>query len=106
MVTAGELDQWITLRRKIETQNEYGALITTDLDYAKVRAKVRPMSGRERDRSQQTEARANYVVTIRTRTDVHEKDYIVWQGVEMNIRFLPFHPRSVFMSIEVERGAP
>ena len=106
-IDPGELDQRVTLRRKTEVANDYGTMVQTDSDYATVWARVRPMSGGERDRGQQTEARANYVVIIRNRSDVQEQDYVVWRGNEMNIRFIKdYGTRPLYLEIECERGAP
>lgn len=106
-VDPGEMDQRITLRRYTETSNEYGTLVESVVDYATVWARVRPMSGNERDRGQQTEARANYVVIVRNRRDVLEKDFVVWNGNEMNIRFIKdYGGRPIFLELECEYGAP
>lgn len=106
----GELDQRVTIRRKSTSQNDYGTLEETDTDLATVWALVRPMSGQERDRAQQTEARANYLVVLRTvvvdKHSLTEKDVVVWNGDEMNIRFLKNRGRSLYTEIECERGAP
>lgn len=104
---AGELTERVTLRRYTETKNAYGTLSHTPSTVATVWALVRPLSGSERDRAQQTEERANYLVVIRYRSDLTEKDYIVWRGSEMNIRFLKDRgPRARFLEIEAELNAP
>lgn len=106
---AGELSQRVTLRRYTEVQNEYGTLVRTAVDLATVWALVRPMSGRERDHAQQTQSRANYLVVIRSAVaenhELDEKDYVVWRGEEMNIRFVKYRPRSRYVELECERGA-
>lgn len=105
---ASELQEVVTLRRYTETINSYGTVTraaTTIQDG--VFAHVRPLSGRERDRGSQTEARANYLVVIRYRSDLTEKDFVVWQGVEYGIRFIMDRgSRSAFLELECERGAP
>jgi SPP1 family predicted phage head-tail adaptor len=104
----GELQETITLRRYTEAIDAYGTIARTATTIASgVFAHVRPLSGRERDRGQQTEARANYLVVIRYRTDLTEKDFVVWQGVEYGIRFIMDRgSRSTFLELECERGAP
>ena len=103
---AGDLDQRVTLRRKNTTPNDYGTLVEEIEDLTTVWANVRPMSGRERDRAQQTESAANYLVTIRYRTGLTEHDFVVWRGAEMNIRFIrDSGPGEEWLSLECERGA-
>lgn len=103
--SVGELNERVTLRRYTETQNEYGTLVRTASTIATCWALVRPMSGGERDRAQQTEARPNYLVVIRYRSGLTEKDYVIWRGEEMNIRFIKDRgPRSQFLELECEVG--
>lgn len=106
----GELDERVTFRRRTETQDGYGTLVPSDTDLATVWAKVRPMSGRERDRGQQTEARSNYVVRVHNSAAVRgvtEGDLVVWRDVELNIRFISDGgPRPLFVEFECERGGP
>lgn len=105
MYTVGELNERVILRRYTETQNEYGTLERTAVNVAKVWALVRPMSGGERDRAQQTEANPNYLVVLRYRRDVTHRDYIVWRGEELNVRFVKDRgPRNQFLELECERA--
>lgn len=105
---AGELSQRITLRRYTEEQNEYGTLVRTPVDLGDAWAHVRPMSGNERDHAQQTAGRSNYVVVIRSSTadkyGLTEKDSVIWRGVEMNIRFVKYRPRTRYVELECEKG--
>lgn len=104
----GELRERVTLRRYTETQNEYGTLerVATTIA-ANLPAHVRPMRGNESDRGQQTEATAGYLVVIRYRTGLLERDVVVWRGVEYGVRFIMDRgPRVQFLELEVERGAP
>lgn len=104
---ASELTERVSITRRTEAQNAYGTLVPADSTLATVWALVRPMSGRERDRGQQTEARANYLVVIRYRSDLTEKDILTWRGTEMNIRFFRDRgPRARFLEIEAEANAP
>jgi SPP1 family predicted phage head-tail adaptor len=105
--TASDLTERVTLRRYIETINEYGTIERVATSLGTVWALVRPMSGRERDRAQQTEARADYLVVLRNRDDLTEKDVVVWRGAELNIRFIKERgPRALFLEIEAEKNAP
>lgn len=106
-VQAGELDERVEI---IRITQEPGA----DLKLTEARdslglywAKVRPMSGSERNHAQQTQSRSNYLVIIRYREGISESDVIVWRGHKMNIRFIRDEgPRSRWLPIECERGAP
>jgi SPP1 family predicted phage head-tail adaptor len=103
----GELDQRVELVSVSTEKNEYGTLGETETSLGTVWAHVRPMSGRERDHAQQTDARADYLVVIRTRGDLSEKDRIVWRGETLNVRFVKHRSnREQFMEIEAEMGAP
>lgn len=103
----GELRERVTLRRYTETINGYGTVERTATTISTVSAHVRPMSGNESDRGQQTTARARYLVVIRYRAGLTEKDVVVWQSEEYGIRaILDRGQRSHFLELEVERGAP
>lgn len=106
----GELDERVTFKRRDETKNAYGTLVPADTEIATVWAKVRPMSGRERDRGQQTEARSNYVVRVHNSPAIRtvtEGDLVLWRDVELNINFIAdAGPRSLFVEMECERGGP
>jgi SPP1 family predicted phage head-tail adaptor len=104
---AGQLTERVTLRRKVQTQDEYGTLVETDGTLAIVWAHVKPLSGRERDRGQQTEGTANYVITIRYRAGLATSDYVVWRDQQMNLRFIRDDgPRSLWLRLECELGSP
>jgi SPP1 family predicted phage head-tail adaptor len=104
-----ELNQRVTFVRYSETQNEYGTLTKVKTTLGKSWALVRPMSGRERDRGNQTEARSNYLIVIRNigfAKNLTEKDVAEWRGEELNIRFAKHRGRSEWLELESERGAP
>jgi SPP1 family predicted phage head-tail adaptor len=106
MTQAGALDQRIELKRKTRTPDGSGGATTTTPTYATVWANVRPMTGRERERSQRAEASSDYVITIRNRADMLESDLITWRGRTLNIRFIKNQgPRFAFLEIEAELGA-
>jgi SPP1 family predicted phage head-tail adaptor len=98
----GELTERINLIRHVETIDAYGTVnLAPSTIEAGVPAHVRPMSGRERDRGQQTEAQANYLVVMRAREDLTEKDAIYWRGKLFDIAFIRDRgPRAVFLEIE------
>jgi SPP1 family predicted phage head-tail adaptor len=103
---AGDLDQRITLRHASLAADGHGGAVNTPTAYATVWASVKPMSGRERDKAESTEATSNYVVTVRMRDDVVEGDTIVWRGRILNVRFVRDKgPRGPWLEIEAEKGA-
>lgn|SRR5690606_765469 len=101
---AGELDQRVTFRKEVKTSDGMGGNSTTWQDIATVWAKVRPMSGSEREHADRQNAEANYLMIVRPRTDIDESCVAVWNDIEFNVRFVRFEPRSRFMVVEVERG--
>lgn len=101
------LNEKIQIFSEVETQDAYGTLAPTEVTLANTFAKVEPMTGNERDRARQTEARANYNVTIRRRSDLTEKHKIRWRSQVGNIRFIPdAGPKEELITLEVEFGAP
>lgn len=104
---ASDLNQRVRIISRAEAQNEYGTLVPTDTTVATVWAKVEPMSGGERERGQQTEVGARYLVVIRYRSDVTEKHLLMWGSVELNIRFVRKRSRIYqYLEIETETHAP
>lgn len=111
MYSINEFTERVTFVRYAETPDDTGTLAprTQTVLASDVRALVRPMSGRERDRARQTEHRANYLVVVRNSAslDLAETDYVIWRGSEMNIRFPKGRgPRPRFLEIEAELNAP
>lgn len=99
------LDQIVSLKRKGQTQDARGALVTTLTLIDRAYAKVRPLRGVERDQGTQVEAPANYRFHIHYRSDLLEDDVIEWQGRDYNIRFIADEgPGSIYLMIEAERG--
>lgn len=101
---ARELDQRVTFRKEVQTDDGMGGHSTTWEDVAEVWAKVRPMSGNEREHSDRQNAQANYLIVIRSRDDIDESCIAVWKGTQFNIRFAKLQPRSRFLALECERG--
>jgi SPP1 family predicted phage head-tail adaptor len=106
MFRAGELDQRVTLRREVRTADGMGGSTLSWTNIATVWAKVRPMSGTEREHSDRLSAPANYIIVIRHRSDLTEADILVWRDVEFNIRFVKDTPRTRFLVLEASRGVP
>ena len=104
---ARELDQRVTIRREVRTPDGMGGSTLSWVDVGKpVWAKVRPMSGSEREHSDKLNAQSNYIIVIRYRSDLMESDILVWKDTEFNIRFPKDVPRSRFLVIEAEKGVP
>lgn len=100
---AGDLDQRIELQRLTRMPDGGGGYSEEWTTYATPWASVRPMSGRERYHAQQTQASANYRVTIRYRADVQDADRILWRGRVLNIRFrADAGPRDLYLTIDAE----
>lgn len=101
----GELDQRILIQFEVRTPDNYGGAALAWKALAKVWAKVRPVSGRERLAGGTIAAPALYRFTIRRRADVTEGMRIMWNGKPFNIRFIgDAGTRDAFMSLEAEAG--
>lgn len=101
---AGELDQRVTFVRETKVSDGMGGNTVTWPTIATVWAKVRPMSGAEREHSDRLNAQANYLIVIRYRDDITENDIAEWKGQRFNIRFSKDEARNTFLAIEAERG--
>ena len=100
------LDQLIYVKRKSGvTATPSGGLTAAVETRKRCFAKVKPMSGTERNSGDQNSARANYRFYIRRRADLQETDVIEWKGVDYNIRFIPdAGSRDRFTAVEAEKG--
>jgi SPP1 family predicted phage head-tail adaptor len=101
---AGELDQRVKFLRETKVDDGMGGNTITWSEFAEVWAKIRPMSGTEREHSDRLNAQASYLIVIRYRDDITENDVAEWKGQRFNIRFSKDEPRSTFLAIEAERG--
>jgi SPP1 family predicted phage head-tail adaptor len=102
--SAGELDQRVKVLRETKVDDGMGGNTVTWPEIAEVWAKVRPMSGAEREHSDRLNAEANYLIVIRYRSDITETDIAEWKGTRFNIRFAKDRPRTTFLEIEAQRG--
>lgn len=65
-INAGDLRQWVTLRTRTKTRDDYGGPKTTDTDsVSKYPARVMPMGGREYQRLGLTPGEVSHVVVMR-----------------------------------------
>ena len=99
------LNELISFYRLSQTKDEYGTLVTTRVLVAQAYASVRPMSGSERNRSDQTEAFADYRFYVHYRAGLSAANLIVWNGTDYNIKFIADNgPKEVYLYIDAERG--
>ena len=99
------LNEFVSFYSKSQVQNEYGTLTTTRVKITDAWAKVRPLSGNERNASDQTEDFANYRFYIHHRTDVIAADLIVWNGTDYNIKFIADNgPKEAYLYLDAQRG--
>ncbi len=102
---AGEMDQRIELQKETRTPDGQGGFTSEWTTQDTVWAHVRPQRGSEREHGDRIQAEAGYFVVIRYRSDINETWRIVWNGRNMNIRFLQDEgPRALYLPMEVERG--
>lgn len=102
---AGELTELITIREEVISPDGAGGESVIWQNLVKLYAHVRPLTGRESQGSDRTEATAGYLVVFRARTDITEKNKVVWRTREMNIRFVRDRkPRSLYLELECDRG--
>ena len=99
------LNEIIGFYSKATTQDTYGTISQVRTKIADAYARVRPMSGAERNAGDQTEAAANYRFTVLHRTDLAEANIITWNGADYNIKFIADNgPKERYMYIDAERG--
>lgn len=98
------MNELIAFYSKDDTANEYGTLANTRTLIAEAFASVRPLSGSERNQSDQTEAHASFRFTIHYRTDIDEDTILVWNGKDYNIKWFADMPKEPYMYIDAERG--
>lgn len=106
-VALGELTELVSLGRKTRTSDGAGGATTVDTIYAAdVFAHVRPMSGRESQAGERTEATGMFLVVLRNRDDVKPGDFVRWNGSDLNVRFPRSRgPREHMLELECEMGA-
>lgn len=101
----GELTERITFYREQSVSDGMGGTTAGWISLGPVWALVRPMSGGERERAQRVSAESNYLIVVRNRADLTEKDIAEWRGRRLNLRFIKYRgPRALFLEIEAEMG--
>jgi SPP1 family predicted phage head-tail adaptor len=101
-MTPNELISFYSLA---QSRDAYGTISAARTKIADAYARVRPLSGAERNAADQTEAYADYRFKIHYRGDLSAANVIVWNGVDYNIKFIADNgPKEVYMYIDAERG--
>ena len=101
----GQLDERVTIQSQVRVADAGGGYAESWQDVATVWARVRPLSGRERDMGEQLESPRDYRVTIRRRSDVTTAHRLVWRGAALNVRFVAdAGPRPLYMDLDCQRG--
>jgi len=101
-----ELDQIIQFESEVLTPDgQGGETITRVNTLGDIWAKVKPKSGGERENFDQLQNPFTCVFVVRNRSDISEKDLIIWDDEEYNIRSIPKRgSRVLYLEIVAERG--
>lgn len=106
MTQPGNLDQRITIQRRVETADGAGGVTLAWADLTTVWANIKAKAGREAMTDGRMAASFVTVFTIRQIADLTDVDRIAWGGVTYNIRsVLRESGRDQYLRIEAERGA-
>lgn len=104
----GAMTQRVTFQAYTEAADGAGGKARTWADVpsvATVWADVRPSSGGESLEDGAHNATGRYVFRVRNRTDISERDRILWAGEPYNIRQIRrAGGRPLYLEIEAERG--
>lgn len=104
----GQLDQRITFQSVTEASDGGGGTIETWADFATtptVWADAQPLYGKEAVEDGARNASGAWLFKVRNRTDVTERDRIMWQGEPYNIsRVMRRGSRELYLTIEAVRG--
>jgi SPP1 family predicted phage head-tail adaptor len=104
-VSAGKLDQRVTLQRRTTVADEGGGGAESWVTVADVWADAWPVSGAERTAAQQLEAAALVRVRIRRRADVTASWRVLWLGRAHAIRHVADGgPRDPYLTLDCEAG--
>ena len=108
MAKIGPLDQLVTLQSRTRVADGGGGFSEAWGDFAsdpQVWADPQPLYGREGVNDGAFNASGAWLFRIRNRTDVTERDRIVWNGDPYNIsRVMRRGARELYLMIEAVRG--
>lgn len=101
----GELDQRVTVSRKVMTVDTMGGYTKTWSVLGDFWAHVRPLSGNESAKYDSVQAEARYLFVFRNGIDIQDDDLLTWQTESFNIR-VRRQPknRALYLEVEAERG--
>jgi len=103
------MDQRVTFQEVTRVADSMGGAAETWANLSinpTVWAKVQPLRGNEVMRADRVEALGLYIVTIRNRSDISEKNRMVWGSENYNIRRIERRgTRALYLQFEAERGA-
>lgn len=104
--TAGELRERFKLYKRAETLDATGRNFKTTEKFTlidEVAGKVAPIKGLVRIDTKQIGQQVTHRMWIRYRTDITDRNWIVWDGRRFNIRdFQPVNERKRFLELLVE----
>lgn len=104
-MTAGDMDQYITIERKTRAGDGMGGFAETWATWKNVWANAKAKTGRESLDEGRTNAVFVVVFTIYTLDGLAETDRISWRGETYNIRgILREGARPLHVKVEAERG--
>ena len=82
----GRLRHRIEIQREVRTDDGAGGAVHQWRTFARPRAEVMPLTGREQLQGLEQQAAVTHRVTLRWRDDVTAAHRLLWGGVPMNIR--------------------
>jgi len=83
---AGRMDRIVTLRKRVQTANEYGEQVETFEDVGPIWAEKRDLRGSERFASLQTVGQVDTIWRIRHRTDTSSLNELIYGGSTYEIK--------------------
>lgn len=106
-LTAGDLDQRITVTRVTETPDGAGGFTTTETTLGTIWAKVEPIRGQERVIADLLGGTETYRIHVRNSgvgKSLTTDDTLEWRGITLNVRRAPNAGRDLYRLVEAESG--
>ena len=102
---AGDLKHKIIIERQTKTPDGNGGNVLACVTNKTLRAKIKPLSGKERLFASRLEADITHRVTIRYTTDILASDHINYNGRYFNMRaLLNMDEANKFIEISADEG--
>jgi SPP1 family predicted phage head-tail adaptor len=97
---AGKLDQRVTIKRPVRTQDDSGQSVdgtptTVDTRWASVKV----LTGREKDFAERLAAESTHQVEMREPVDVRQTDFLVWKTRRLEIEAVLPQPRKGYVML-------